>query len=99
MNTGENGVCVRILEKELRIACPANQEQALRESARYLDQQMRRIQQTGKVIGLERIAMMAALNIANEYLTLKNGPSESELQFANRLKEMQDKIDGVLERK
>jgi cell division protein ZapA len=99
MSTSENGVCVRILEKEFRIACPSNQEQALRESAHYLDQQMRKIRQTGKVIGLERIAMMAALNITNAYLSLKNSPSELEAQFSERLRVLQDKIDGVLAQK
>lgn len=96
MSTGENGVCVRILEKEFRIGCPAHQEEALRESARYLDLQMRKIRQSGKVIGMERIAMMAALNIANEFLTLKNTPSDLELQFADRIKELQTKLDAAL---
>lgn len=97
MNTADNGVCVRILEKELKIACRPEQEAALREAARYLDEQMRKIHQTGKVVGMERIALMAALNISNEFLTLKNTPSELEMQFSERLKRLQDKIDGVLQ--
>lgn len=98
MSTDENGVCVRILEKELRIACPANQENALRESARYLDQQLRKIRHSGKVIGLERMLMIAALNITNELLTLKNSPSELEAQFSQRLEVLKDKIDGAIAR-
>lgn len=98
MAIGENGICVRILEKEFRIACAEHQETALVEAARHLDAQMRQIRKTGRVIGIERIAVMAALNIANELLTLKNAtaaavPPEA---LSSRLKMLQEKIEGVL---
>ncbi len=96
MSIGEKGICVRILEKEFRIACPASQEQALRDAAQYLDKQMRLIRQSGRVIGMERIAVMAALNIANELLALKNTAFEPDEAFSERLKLLQDKIDNVL---
>jgi cell division protein ZapA len=78
MSIGENGICVRILEKEFRVACSESQELALRDAAQYLDKQMRLIRQSGRVIGLERIAVMAALNITNELLTLKKTAFEPE---------------------
>ena len=59
-----NTVTVTILEKEYQVACPEEQEADLIASAKYLDKQMRSIRETGKVIGLERIAVMAALNIS-----------------------------------
>ena len=61
-------VTVKILEKEYQVACPEEQEAELVVSAKYLDKQMRSIRDTGKVIGLERIAVMAALNISYELL-------------------------------
>jgi cell division protein ZapA len=61
-------VSVKILDKEYKVACPAEQETELTLSAKYLDKQMRGIRDTGKVIGLERIAVMAALNISYELL-------------------------------
>ena len=61
-------VTVKILEKEYQVACPEEQEAELVVSAKYLDKQMRSIRETGKVIGLERIAVMAALNISYELL-------------------------------
>ena len=61
-------VTVRILDKEYQVACPAEQEAELIVSASYLDKQMRSIRKTGRVIGLERIAVMAALNISHELL-------------------------------
>lgn len=98
MSIGEKGICVRILEKEFRIACPVSQEQALRDAAQYLDKQMRLIRQSGRVIGMERIAVMAALNIANELLALKNTAYEPDEAFSERLKLLQDKIDSALAR-
>lgn len=65
-------VAVSILGKEYQVACAAEQHAELLLSARYLDEQMRAIRATGKVIGLERIAVMAALNIAHELLRARN---------------------------
>ena len=61
-------VTVNILDKEYQVACPPEQEPELIMSASYLDKQMRAIRESGKVIGLERIAVMAALNISHELL-------------------------------
>jgi cell division protein ZapA len=96
MSIGEKGICVRILEKEFRVACPPNQEQALRDAALYLDKQMRQIRQTGRVIGIERIAVMAALNIANELLAIKSTEPVPGKALSERLKLLQEKIDCVL---
>jgi cell division protein ZapA len=63
-----NTVAVKILDKEYQVACPEDQEADLLVSSKYLDKQMRDIRDTGKVIGLERIAVMAALNISYELL-------------------------------
>jgi cell division protein ZapA len=63
-----NTMTVHILDKEYQVACPEEQQAELVVSARYLDKQMRTIRDTGKVIGLERIAVMAALNISYELL-------------------------------
>lgn len=64
---------VTILDKEYQVACPPEQQADLLLSARHLDEQMRMIRATGKVIGLERIAVMAALNISHELLQAREG--------------------------
>jgi len=69
---------VTILEKEYQVACPEDQQAELLLSARHLDEQMRAIRATGKVIGLERIAVMAALNISHELLQTRNGVASSD---------------------
>lgn len=59
---------VQILGKEYPISCPQDEQHDLLVAARYLDEKMRHIRDTGRIIGTERIAVMAALNIAHELL-------------------------------
>ncbi len=61
-------VNVTILDKEYQVACPPDEVDALTASAQYLDTQMIEIRESGRIFGLDRIAVMAALNITNEYL-------------------------------
>lgn len=68
MSDAPTTVNVTILDKEYQVACPPDEVDALTASAQYLDTQMIEIRESGKIFGLDRIAVMAALNIANEYL-------------------------------
>ena len=92
-----NTVSVDILDKEYQVACPPNEELALANAARYLEQHMRDIRSTGKVIGLERVAIMAALNSRHELLALKSGdnPIESS-EEQERLSALNSQLDEVL---
>ncbi|UTA48434.1 cell division protein ZapA [Simiduia sp. 21SJ11W-1] len=63
-----NAVLVRILDREYQVACPPEERNALQDAAKQLDQRMRDIRSSGHVIGLERIAVMAALNLSHELL-------------------------------
>lgn len=62
---------VQILGKEYPIACPPEEQHDLLLAARYLDEKMRLIRDTGRIIGTERIAVMASLNLAHELLQVK----------------------------
>ena len=59
-------VGIRILDKEYQVHCPPDQQEALLGAARDLDQRMRDVRRAGNVIGLERIAVMVALNLFYE---------------------------------
>ncbi len=92
-----NTVSVDILDKEYQVACPPNEELALANAARYLDQHMRDIRSTGKVIGLERVAIMAALNISHELLALKSGDNPIEtIEEQELLSALNSQLDEVL---
>lgn len=91
-------VSVRILEKEYQFACAVDERAALLDSAEYLNAEMRKIRDSGKVIGLDRIAVMAALNMANELLKLRTreaGPGED---VAHRIRVLRERVESTLER-
>ena len=93
-------VTVTILDKHYQVACPADQEAELVVSASYLDKQMRSIRENGKVIGLERIAVMAALNISHELLQASEQNSvsatDSESVPVAAVAELTRKVDEAL---
>lgn len=65
-------ITVQILDNEYRVACPEAEHEALLEAARYLNEKMQAIRETGKLLSVDRIAVMAALNIAYELLECRN---------------------------
>ncbi len=89
-------VSVRILEKEYQVSCPANERTDLLDSAEILNEKMREIRDSGKVVGLDRIAVMAALNMANELLHARAKDKYLEGTFGNRLKLISDRVDSAL---
>lgn len=91
-------VTVKILDKDYQIACPEGQEQALQQSAAYLDEKMATIRTTGKVLGVERIAVMAALNISHELL--ETGPQKpgSNKKATEQVAKLNNKIDEAMQR-
>ena len=95
-NDNPQAVAITILGKEYLIACPENGRSDLIKSADYLDKKMREIRDTGKVIGTDRIAVMAALNIANELLHDNIGGSTPPSEVEGRIKNMQQKIEEAL---
>ena len=89
-------VAVSILGKEYLIACPDNERSALIKSADYLDKKMREIRDAGKVIGTDRIAVMAALNITNELLHDHPAAAAPSAEVEGRINSMQQKIEEAL---
>lgn len=89
-------VPVTILGKEYLIACPENGRHELQSSADYLDQKMREIRDSGKVVGTDRIAVMAALNIAHELLHDKGGDISLSDDMEGRIQGIQKKIEEAL---
>ncbi len=90
-------VTIRLLDKDYQVACPAEERMALLESARYLDEKMREIRDSRKMIGSERVAVMAALNIAHELLQCREGHGESA-GMDNKLRQLQNKVEAAITR-
>jgi cell division protein ZapA len=91
-------VSVRILDKEYFVGCPPDERPDLLESAEYLNKKMREIRDTGKVVGADRIAVMAALNMANELLRLRKQDGEIQGTVTGRVKNMRERVEGALQR-
>ncbi|MDZ7644804.1 MAG: cell division protein ZapA [Woeseiaceae bacterium] len=89
-------VSVRILEKEYQVSCPASERTDLLDSAEILNAKMREIRDSGKVVGLDRIAVMAALNMANELLHARARDQELEGNVGQRIRLMADRVESAL---
>jgi len=91
-------VTVRIMGKEYAVACPPDEHEALVKSADYLNERMSTIRKRGKALGAERIAVMAALNIARELLAVRgvDGVAAVNPEAIARLRQMSLDIDSTL---
>lgn len=98
MSSDRKAVSVDILDKSYQVACHPEEQAALLASARHLDRQMRQIRASGKVIGLERIAVMAALNITNEMLQHSDEATSGDEAARASVGRMSQKLDDALQK-
>ena len=91
-----NTLSVTILDRELRVACPESEREELLDAVAYLNRKMVEIRDTGKIVNAERIAIMAALNISHELLSMKLGRGVDLGDFTRRMSSMQTAIDQAL---
>ncbi len=96
MSGQKNMLDVKILDRELRVACPEEEREALLSAVAYLDRKMTDIRDAGKIVNVERIAIMAALNIAHELLSTKVGRGVDLSDLTRRMSTMQAAIDQAL---
>jgi len=90
------GIEVSILDRSFRIACKEEEKEGLLKAVQYLDRKMREIRDGGKVIGAERIAVMAGLNIAHELLSLQLGHGFDMGEFKRRMQNMAAAIEEAM---
>lgn len=91
-------VSVRIMEKEFMVACPYEERSALLDSAEYLNARMREVRDSGKVVGLDRIAVMVALNLVHELLELRQRGAHLENEVAGRVRHLRERVEATLEK-
>jgi cell division protein ZapA len=90
-------VSVDILGKDYQVACPSDEREALIHAAAELDRRMTVIRQSGSVIGVERIAVMAALNLAHEVLDPARTKDANKSVFEQKLiSNMCQRVDALL---
>lgn len=91
-------VSVRILEKEYQVACLPEERSELLDSAEYLNGKMREIRDHGSVVGLDRIAVMAALNITNELLKMRGRGEVVDADVGNKIRQLRERVETALTR-
>jgi cell division protein ZapA len=90
-------VSVRILEKEYQVACLPEERSELLDSAEFLNGKMKDIRDAGNIVGLDRIAVMAALNLAHELLK-RNRNEAIENEVTERVRQMRERVESALSR-
>ncbi|MES2547935.1 MAG: cell division protein ZapA [Pseudomonadota bacterium] len=86
---------VNIMGREFTVACTDEERAGLLEAVNYLDKKMHDIRDTGKVVGIDRIAIMAALNLSHELLHTKTGDVDIG-DYKRRISAMQSQIDEAM---
>ena len=96
MNDGTKTVEVNLLGRTYRVACDDAEREALMQAVAYLDGKMNEIRKARKVMGAERIAVMAALNVAHELLSTRLGSGFDVGQAKRRISAIESKIDAAI---
>ena len=89
-------VSVRILDRDYMIACPHEERPALLDAAEYLNALMREVRDSGKVIGLDRIAVMVALNMANELLQVRTRGTRVCVEVGDKVRALRERVESAL---
>ncbi|MAS08829.1 cell division protein ZapA [Salinisphaera sp.] len=100
----QTALTIRILGRDYSIACPEGERESLLSSAEYLSRRMHAIQRKGKTLGIDRIAVMAALNIARDLIAAerqlerqKAGLPATDGEISDRLSQLQLRIESALD--
>ena len=96
MSSPAEPVTVRILEREYRVMCAPDQRRDLMESALFLDQQMREIRDSGRVSSMDKIAVMSALNLAEEVLKLRQHLAERQQNVDQRISRLSAQLEQAM---
>jgi cell division protein ZapA len=96
MAEGADTVEVSLLGRTYRVACEEGERESLMQAVAYLDAKMNEIRKAGKVMGAERIAVMAALNVAHELLSVRLGTGFDVGQAKRRINAIESKIDAAI---
>jgi cell division protein ZapA len=89
-------VSVRILEKEYQVACLPEERSDLLDSAEFLNVKMREIRDGGNIVGLDRIAVIAALNLSHELLKLRSRGDATQSDVGRKVRQMRERVESAL---
>ncbi len=91
-----NLIAIKILDRTYKIKCTSSEAQALQDSARYVDEQMRKIRQTGMITNTDRVAVVTALNICHELLQIRRQQNQCIDMMKQRIQDLHDRVKNSL---
>ena len=91
----QESLSIKILEKEYRVVCPDEEKESLIASANMLNEKLNEIKQKGAVVGTERIAVMAALNMSHELIS-SQAMIDEHAELNDRIDSLSEKIDNTM---
>ena len=92
----KGALTISLLGREFRVGCPEGEEKQLLATVDYLNRKLKEVRDVGKVVGNERIALMAALNIAHESMSQKSPGAVDNAAFRRRIVAMQETVESAL---
>lgn len=95
--TTHKPLAVKVLNKEYQIACPQGKELQLIKASHLLDEKIQQIKKNGQIVGIDRVAILAGLNLAYELLAKTEDSKQKTTDFNGHLERLQDKLDHCLE--
>ena len=95
-NTSPEPISVSILDREYQFTCQPEERKALKEAAIFLDERMRSIKGAGRLMTLERIAVMTALNLSDELLKSQQNEQQRKQTVDSRIRMLADELDDAL---
>jgi len=96
MSAEPKGLQITLMGRQYRVACAQEEQEGLLKAVEFLNRKMQEVRDNGKVIGQERIAIMAALNIAHEFLTTKVGGGFDMAEIKRRMASMETVLDRAM---
>lgn len=99
MSNAEHVIAISIMDRTYQIKCPQEEAAQLQESAKYLNAEMRKVNQSSQSVNTERLAIVAALNIAHELMMLKNQKNTYIDSMHEQIKSLQYRIQKFLNAK
>lgn len=97
MSTSSDPVTVNILDRKYQFACPEPERDDLKKAAEELDEAMREIKDSGRLMSLERIALQAALNYCDQTLKLRRAVNERQEKIDSRIRMLADELDEAIQ--
>ncbi|KRG49154.1 cell division ZapA family protein [Stenotrophomonas panacihumi] len=95
MSQGTEPVSVRILDREYTVGVTAEERDSLTAAARLLDARMREIRGTNRMVALDRLAVLSALNLAHELQQLRDEQARQQRELTRTLGELNRRLDSA----